>query len=63
MIVQVLELLSPLGQKTGKWRLTLRSSEKSNPRGLCTHVHDSYEDAWNCLEAWAAAKKLSGDSG
>lgn len=62
MIIEVLELLDSQGQKTGKWRLTVRSGEKTNPRGLCTHVHDFYLDAWNCIEAWEAAKKISGDS-
>ncbi|MEH2371760.1 hypothetical protein [Nostoc sp.] len=61
-IIEVLELLDPEGNNSGKWRLTIRSDEKPNPCALCTHTHDSYEEAWNCLEAWAAAKKLSGDS-
>ena len=63
MIIEVLQLLVPLGQKTGNWRLTVRETEKSNAHGLCTHLHDSYESAWNCTEAWQAAKKLTGDSG
>ncbi|MEH2242362.1 hypothetical protein [Nostoc sp.] len=63
MIIEVLELLNLQGQKTGKWRLTIRSGEKTNPCGLCTHIHNSYQEAWNCIEAWEEAKKLTGDSG
>jgi len=61
-IIEVLELLNPQGQKTGNWRLTVRSAEKANASGLCNHLHNSYESAWNCTEAWSAAKKLTGDS-
>ncbi|MEH2270315.1 MAG: hypothetical protein V7K68_18040 [Nostoc sp.] len=59
-IVEVLEITLQ-GQKTGQWRLTARF-HGSQPHGLCTHVHNSYESAWNCLEAWGAAKRLPGDS-
>ncbi|MEH1847710.1 MAG: hypothetical protein V7L25_22700 [Nostoc sp.] len=62
MIIQVLEILDLQGQKTGHWQLTIRSVEKSNPQGLCNHLHTSYVDAWNCVEAWKAAVKLSGKS-
>ncbi|MEH1772977.1 hypothetical protein [Nostoc sp.] len=59
-IVEVLEITLQ-GQKTGQWRLTARF-HSGQPHGLCTHVHHSYESAWNCLEAWGAAKRLPGDS-
>ncbi|MEH2461141.1 hypothetical protein [Nostoc sp.] len=62
MIIEVLELIDSQEQKTGHWQLTVKSSEQSNPQGLCNHLHNSYAEAWNCLEAWTAAKKLSGDS-
>ncbi|MEH1993033.1 hypothetical protein, partial [Nostoc sp.] len=45
----------------GKWRLTTRV-DGNKPQGLCTHRHDSYDEAWKCVEAWMMAKKLSGDS-
>ncbi|WP_104907147.1 hypothetical protein [Nostoc sp. 'Lobaria pulmonaria (5183) cyanobiont'] len=60
-IVEVLEIIDS-GQKTGRWRLTSRSNG-NKPHGLCTHVHNSYDEAWNCVEAWQAAKKPFGDSG
>ena len=60
-ITEVLEILSPQGQKTGMWQLTTRIGA-SKPHRLCTHVHHSYESAWNCMEAWAVAKKISRDS-
>ncbi|MFN6484638.1 MULTISPECIES: hypothetical protein [unclassified Nostoc] len=60
-IVEVLQVVDQEGLLTGKWRLTVRTNAK--PYGLCTHVHDSYESAWNCTQAWQAAKKLTGDSG
>ncbi|MEH1887426.1 hypothetical protein [Nostoc sp.] len=56
-IIEVLEIIDS-GQRTGRWQLTLRS-DGNKPYGLCTHVHNSYDEAWNCLDAWAAAKKLS----
>ena len=62
MIIEVLELLNSEGQKSAKWGLTARATEKSNASGLCNHLHNSYEEAWNCIEAWKAAKKLTGDS-
>ncbi len=59
-IVEVLEIIDSAG-KTGRWRLTARTGA-NKPHGLCTHVHNSYNEAWNCTEAWAAAKKLSTNS-
>ncbi|MDF5736806.1 MAG: hypothetical protein PUQ00_14350 [Nostoc sp. S13] len=63
MIVEVLQLLDSQRQKTEYWRLTTRIGEKSNACGLCNHLHNSYVEAWNCTDAWKAAKKLTGDSG
>ena len=61
-ITEVLQILNSQGRGIGKWQLTTRVDENSNPQGLCNHLHDSFDQAWNCLEAWSAAKKLSGDS-
>ncbi len=58
MIVEVLQLVEQ-GNKIEYWRLTARATERSNASGLCNHLHNSYEDAWNCAEAWQAAKNLS----
>ena len=62
MIIEVLQIVDQQGQKLERWRLTTRNSEKSKPCGLCVCIHNSYESAWNCIDAWSAAKKLSGDS-
>ncbi|MHC5598767.1 MAG: hypothetical protein ACYTXC_22990 [Nostoc sp.] len=61
-IVEVLEIVNSQGSGIGKWRLTTRVDESSKPQGLCTHRHDSYAEAWNCVEAWTMAKEVSGDS-
>ncbi|MEH1917827.1 MAG: hypothetical protein V7L10_26425, partial [Nostoc sp.] len=60
-IVEVLEIVNSQGSGIGKWRLTTRV-DGNKPQGLCTHRHDSYDEAWKCVEAWMMAKKLSGDS-
>lgn len=60
-ILEVLQIVDSQGVGIGKWRLTTRV-DGSKPQGLCTHRHDSYDEAWNCVEAWIMAKK-SGDSG
>ncbi|WP_334954686.1 hypothetical protein [Nostoc sp.] len=60
-IVEVLEIVNSQGSGIGKWRLTTRV-DGSKPQGLCTHRHDSEDEAWKCVEAWMMAKKLSGDS-
>ncbi|MEI1375991.1 hypothetical protein PQG02_06975 [Nostoc sp. UHCC 0926] len=62
MIIQVLQLIDSQGQKTGHWQLTSRLSEKSNPQGMCNHLHNSYVEAWNCVDAWKEAIKFRGDS-
>ncbi|MEH2287177.1 hypothetical protein [Nostoc sp.] len=56
--VEVLEIIDSEGERTGQWQLTVRR-EDNRPYGLCAHVHHSYDQAWNCIEAWTAAKKLS----
>ena len=61
LILEVLEIVDEKGRLTGKWRLTVRR-DGNQPHGLCTHVHHSYDQAWNCIEAWQAAKQFSGDS-
>ncbi|MEH1905824.1 MAG: hypothetical protein V7L04_31715 [Nostoc sp.] len=58
MIIEVLQLLDLENKPIEQWQLTVRTDEHANPHGLCTHVHDSYKSAWNCLEAWSLAKKL-----
>lgn len=62
MIIQVLQLIDSQGQKTGHWQLTARTSEQSNAQGMCNHLHNSYVEAWNCVDAWKTVIKLSGDS-
>lgn len=62
MIIQVLQLIDSQGQKIGYWRLTARTNEKSNAQGMCNHLHSSYVEAWNCVDAWKTAIKLPGDS-
>jgi len=62
MIIESLELVNSQGEKTGYWRLTIRSGEKGEVHGLCNHLHESHDEAWNCLEAWEHSKKLMGDS-
>ncbi|MEH2392607.1 MAG: hypothetical protein V7K21_13455 [Nostoc sp.] len=62
MIIQVLQLIDSQGQKTGYWRLTARTCEKSDPQPMCNHLHSSYKEAWDCLEAWQKVLKLTGDS-
>ncbi|MEH2454482.1 hypothetical protein [Nostoc sp.] len=62
MIIQVLQLLDSEGRRTGYWRLTARTSEESNSHALCGHLHNSYKEAWDCVDAWKEALKLRGDS-
>lgn len=62
-IIEVLEIVNSQGRGIDKWRLTARAKANSTPQGLCTHQHYSYDEAWNCIEAWQMAKKVSGDSG
>lgn len=62
MIIEVLQIVNSQGKRMEYWELTARATENSKASGLCNHLHNSYEEAWNCVEAWKAAKKLSGDS-
>lgn len=51
-IVQVLEIAGPNGEPTGKFRRTVKSDESdAPPRGLCSHEHDSREEAATCPDA------------
>lgn len=54
MVYQSCEILKD-GKPTGKWRFTSRSDEeKSVPhKGLCSHEHDSPEEASACSDAKA----------
>ena len=45
------------GQKSGKYRLVARSDESGGIHGLCTHEHDTIEDASNCSQAREKSKE------
>jgi len=47
---EILEI-SKNGAPTGKYRRTVRSDDPiCQPKGLCSHEHDSIEEAANCPE-------------
>lgn len=50
--IQPLEIADEGGAPTGKFRLTAMSDEDDLPPvGLCSHEHDSAEEARRCPEA------------
>ena len=56
--IQVFQIADAQGKGTGKYRLTAKSDEDGGgPYGLCEHEHDSIEEAQNCPQARAEAKK------
>lgn len=56
--IQVLEIADNKGKGVGKWRLTAKSDEDGgSPYGLCSHKHDTPQEAQQCLIAQQEAKR------
>lgn len=62
-IVEVLEIAEEVSRDgIGKYRLIARSDEGGGIHGLCSHEHDSREEAQHCPEAIANKGPVTGVS-
>lgn len=56
--IRVLEIADKDGKGIGKFRLTATSDEDGGgPYGLCSHLHDTKDDAYNCPDATQESRK------
>lgn len=58
--VRPLELKTPEGGRSGKWRLCAESDEDGGFHALCGHKHNSPQEAHDCPEAIVREGQVTG---